>query len=318
LSIVGYYISAESSNVFEVVRLYDAYDKPYQECAITTANANKTCNFSIKITEDLDPPILIHYEIENFHQNHRAYQQSRDDKQLYGSTKQDAITAKNCEPLNIIGGIRLNPCGFIANTFFNDVIQLENNDIDMIETGIAWQSDIDYVFNQPKGFLKEPCGTMTAEECGCDGDWSCDNNTSDNELYRYYYPDENTTQYLYETYPDIINPLEGVTNEHFIVWMRVAALPNFRKLYGWINQEIPEGTELQFKIVNNWEISSFKGRKSLVVSKANAFGGKNDYMGSYYFAVGWFCIAMALFFALKQSFRPRRIADPKYLRYKED
>lgn len=191
----------------------------------------------------------------------------------------------------------------------------------MIETGIAWQSDIDYVFNQPVGFHKEPCGDKNITEC-CEGDhWSCTEpaiNPKDNKTYRYTYPDDDTTQYLYETYPNIINPLEGVTNEHFIVWMRVAALPTFRKLYGWINEEIPKGTELKFKIVNNWEIASFKGRKSLVISKANAFGGKNDYMGSYYFGVGWFCIAMALFFALKQSLRPRRIADPKYLRYKED
>lgn len=318
---VGYYISSESNSAFEAVKLYDAYDRSDLDCGITTANANKSCVVSIDIREELEPPVLIHYEIENFHQNHRAYQQSRDDKQLYGSTKQDAIAAKNCEPLNIIGGIRLNPCGFIANTFFNDIISLENTDIEMIETGIAWQSDIDYVFNQPDDFKKEPCPNNFTEGC-CDGDsWSCTEpakDETDDKYYRYFYPDENTTQYLYETYGDIISPLEGVTNEHFIVWMRVAALPNFRKLYGWINETIPKDTQLNFQIANNWEVTSFKGRKSLVVSKANVFGGKNDYMGNYYFGVGWFCIVVALFFALKQSLRPRRIADPKYLRYKED
>ena len=50
--------------------------------------------------------------------------------------------------------------------------------------------------------------------------------------YKYRYPDEASTQYLYETYPDIVNPIEGVLNEHFIVWMRTSGLSKFRKLYG--------------------------------------------------------------------------------------
>lgn len=81
-STLGYYISSESNSAFEAVELYDAYDRSDLDCGITTANANKSCVISIDIHEELEPPILIHYEIENFHQNHRAYQQSRDDKQV--------------------------------------------------------------------------------------------------------------------------------------------------------------------------------------------------------------------------------------------
>lgn len=39
-------------------------------------------------------------------------------------------------------------------------------------------------------------------------------------------------------------------DEHFIVWMRPAALPNFRKLWGRINQDIPQGTILSVAIDN--------------------------------------------------------------------
>lgn len=57
--------------------------------------------------------------------------------------------------------------------------------------------------------------------------------------------------------------LQGVTNEHFIVWMRTAALPQFRKLYGKINTDIPAGTTLTFKTDAYFEVASFGGKKSL-------------------------------------------------------
>lgn len=56
---------------------------------------------------------------------------------------------------------------------------------------------------------------------------------------------------------------QGVTNEHFIVWMRTAALPQFRKLYGKINSDIPAGTTLTFDVDAYFEVTSFGGKKSL-------------------------------------------------------
>ena len=37
-------------------------------------------------------------------------------------------------------------------------------------------------------------------------------------------------------------------DEHFIVWMRAATLPTFRKLYGHIDQTLEPGDELTFLI----------------------------------------------------------------------
>lgn len=44
--------------------------------------------------------------------------------------------------------------------------------------------------------------------------------------------------------------------EHFIVWMRTAGLPNFRKLWGRINETLQPGN-YTINIVNNYDVSSF-------------------------------------------------------------
>mmetsp|Transcript_1671 Transcript_1671/g.2392 ORF Transcript_1671/g.2392 Transcript_1671/m.2392 type:complete len:191 (-) Transcript_1671:96-668(-) len=190
----------------------------------------------------------------------------------------------------------------------------------MSEEGIAWQSDLDWLFNQPDGFKYEKCPDSTCSADCCDGDsWSCDKPYDDGEdCYRYFYPNDETTQYLHETYPDIVNPLEGVTNEHFVVWMRVALQPTFRKLYGWINQPIKKGQQLQFDIVANYVVTRFKGSKSIIITTNTIFGGRNIYFGPMFYWVGFFCLGAGTFFALKHTIRPRALADRSYLHFKTD
>jgi len=67
------------------------------------------------------------------------------------------------------------------------------------------------------------------------------------------------------------------TDEHFIVWMRTAGMPNFRKLWGRVRSDIPKGT-LSLTINNNYDVSSFDGKKTFVLSTTNAFGGKNYFL----------------------------------------
>jgi len=50
-----------------------------------------------------------------------------------------------------------------------------------------------------------------------------------------------------------------MTNEHFIVWMRTAGLPNFRKLWGKIDTTGLEPGKYQIKIENNYKVDKFQG-----------------------------------------------------------
>ena len=52
--------------------------------------------------------------------------------------------------------------------------------------------------------------------------------------------------------------------EHFIVWMRTAGLPTFRKLWGKIDGPLNPG-QYQLVISNNYNTSKFEGKKSFVL-----------------------------------------------------
>lgn len=317
---VGLRLNAMSDAIVELSALYDSYELSDLPCGIgETANKGHECTVTIPVTEKMNGPVMVYYEIENFHQNHRRYEQSRDDYQLLGSLTQTSIQKDLCKPLDSLGGKTLNPCGLIANTLFNDIIRLseakaaDGSNLQMIEKGIAWQSDIEYKFAQPEGFSYQEC------TCPCDCQERCTGVHEDGDkCFTYFYPNQDTTRYLYETYSTVVSPIEGVKNEHFIVWMRTAALPKFRKLYGWIDNDIPKGTNLTFTISANWEVTSFKGKKSLVVTTTNIFGGKNDYLGNSFLGMAGICIGLGVLFGLKHKFYPRLLADRKYLRYKDD
>jgi len=328
---VGFRLIAISDSVVELSQMYDSGTGDVSEdCAITEPNANQICNLKFTADKDMESPIMIYYQIDNFYQNHRKYFMSRDDSQLLGKLTQTALNSKNCEPLNKLKKngttITLNPCGLIANTLFNDIITLVNGTgtdgkpLAMLENGIAWESDLEFKFHQPEGFVSKECD---CDACAClEQDSTCNNSTlytgTDGVCWRYYYPNDDTTQYLHETYPKVISPLKGVTDEHFIVWMRSAALPKFRKLYGYIDKPITKGTELTFQIDANWIVDRFNGSKTLVLTTTSMFGGKNPALGRYFIGVGIFCLISALFFGVKHAIWPRKLADPRYLKYKED
>lgn len=233
--LTGFKLKSMSNNIVELRQEYDAYNDPDPFCGInSTANAGKKCSIEFIVPKDMEPPVLVHYEIRGFYQNHRRYVNSRDDAQLLGAMDQTQLAKDNCRPLVKLGNTTINPCGVIANTLFNDVFTLSGGggsttppvDSDgvplvMIEEGIAWQSDLEFKFRQPDGFRYQQCGSCDDANCTCDSEeWSCAERgpyeDNDGNCFLYYYPNDETTQYLYETYPMVVNPIEGVMNEHFI------------------------------------------------------------------------------------------------------
>jgi hypothetical protein len=257
--VIGSILFYLTSLIKELVIRYDNI----AECDNALRNSeNKTCIVEIKIEEELEPPVMVYYQLENFYQAHRRYIKSKSNDQLKGKNLTTDDISTDCEPILKMKDIGIyktyvgnplssndtaNPCGLIAKSFFNDTYDFFINDrnIPINETDIAWDSD------------------------------------KNNRYVRSY--NSSYTQWL------------DVENEHFMVWMRPAGLPDFRKLWGRINQKLNPGV-YRLIIKNNYDVSSFSGKKSFALSTVNALGGKNYFLGIAYIVVGCISIIFGLLF----------------------
>lgn len=107
-------------------------------------------------------------------------------------------------------------------------------------------------------------------------------------------------------------------NEDFIVWMRTAGLPNFKKLNKRIigkDNMIPKGTMFTVSVQNNFPVADFKGTKSIVLSTTSWLGGKNEFLGWAYITVGILCCVLAVAFCCKNIKNPRKLGDMTYFQF---
>ena len=131
-------------------------------------------------------------------------------------------------------------------------------------------------------------------------------------------------------------------DEHFIVWMRTAGLPSFRKLYLKIEEDLEPGTYevtitngVERTVIENntprqtrvnpltgaeqtslYPTGIFRGQKYVVLSTTGWIGGKNNFLGVAYIIVGAVCVALALAFLLKDRCTPRDPGTAQYINMK--
>jgi len=297
---IGLYITSE--NVKEITM-------DYTECALAPATLSdtgvpehvskwsydpvtKNCVLEFEIQEDFSGPVFLYYRLTNFYQNHRRYVRSFNSRQLRGEALayQDLTECDPLDKVTVDGTVYgIYPCGLIANSIFNDTFSnLTSSDggFSFSEKGIAWPSDKEKFKNS--NYQPGPTGNFTVV------------------------PPPYWTKY--NGYYTVDNLPKIEEDEHFQVWMRTAGLPNFRKLYGRSDDTLKAGT-YQITVNSIYNVKSFEGTKSIVISTVSWMGGKNPFLGIAYMTVGSICLALGIAFLVKHLVSPRKLGDHQYLKW---
>ncbi|KAI8911955.1 CDC50/LEM3 family [Powellomyces hirtus] len=324
---IGLYIA--SDKVRELTFDYTECRKPgaTPESPITEWSFNEAtqdCTITFRVPEFFNPPVFMYYRLTNFYQNHRRYVKSFSANQLKG----DIIgpgdkNMATCDPLKsppagtLVGGSKeavaasaqYYPCGLIANSMYSDEISgltcvdasgaacAGQTTYEFSEQGISWPTDKDR-FKQTK-FLE----TLTTPEVLA-------TTLIPPPLWQKAWP-KWQDGYNSTNFPNIN------TWERFQVWMRTAALPTFRKLWGRnMDTTLSPGT-WTITIHDTFDVNKFSGTKSIVISTVSLLGGKNPFLGAAYITVGVICWVLGLAFLFRHMIKPRKLGDHTYLSWNQ-
>ncbi|XP_032385129.1 transmembrane protein 30C [Etheostoma spectabile] len=251
-----------------------------------SSNAAQPCSCTLvfPIKKALKGDVFFYYGLQNFHQNLRRYMDSRDDGQMVGRKKNLKNPSSYCEPfMKDQNGLPIAPCGAVANSIFNDSFILTYHGssgpsvlVPLLRKGIAWYTDKNVKYRNPNN----------------------DNMT----LVQAF---EGTAQPLYWQKPvyelDPLDPTNnGFINDDLIIWMREAAFPNFKKLYGVLyraNQPFTKGLPAGNYTINisyNFPVQYFQGRKEVVLTTLTWFGGQNHFLPVAYLVTSCLTLLMAV------------------------
>ncbi|XP_008298234.1 cell cycle control protein 50C-like [Stegastes partitus] len=265
----------------------DAGDcKVCYETRLNASNAAQACSctkeFQLKKTFKGD--VFFYYGLRNFHQNLRRYMDSRDDAQMVGRKKSLKTPSSYCQPFaNDPDGRPIAPCGAVANSIFNDSFTLTYHGssgstipVPLLRKGITWYTDKNIKYRNP---------------------------TTENLTLAQVF--NGTTKPPFWQKPvydlDLLDPNNnGFINDDLIVWMREAAFPNFKKLYGVLNRMnkpftngLPAGN-YTVKISYNFPAQYFRGRKEVVLSTLTWFGGQNYFLPIAYLVTSGLTLLLAI------------------------
>ncbi|WWC62818.1 uncharacterized protein I303_105416 [Kwoniella dejecticola CBS 10117] len=254
------------------------------------------CEIEFEVPYNLGPGVFLYYKLTNYYQNHRRYVMSLDTSQLKGDRRSTSqIDSGDCKPITSAEGKPYYPCGLIANSVFNDtfgpVVLLnsqngaQNQTYNFTEKGIAWSGiKKNYVvtpgYDSPSDVLPPP-------------NWAR------------RYPDG------YTEFPNLQE------DEHFQIWMRIAALPTFRKLWARNDDEVMTQGRYRVSAYMNYPVKQFSGTKSVVISTVSWIGGKQPFLGWAYIAAAILCVVLAIAGLIRHLVKPRKLGDMSLLSWNQ-
>ncbi|XP_076604932.1 cell cycle control protein 50B [Chaetodon auriga] len=275
---VALFVTSRSIQVLELDYTGVEQNSPCYKCSDSDAK-NCACTLDFSISRLFEGPVFFYYGLSNYFQNYRSYGASKDDDQLFGDLEHFTNPSDTCDPYTYDSNKKpIVPCGLVTNSMFNDTFKLYQivngvkKQVPLDGKGIAWWTDYNVKYRNPSVEPLKNAFNGTVKPIF----WS---------------------KPAYELDPtDPAN--NGFINQDFLVWMRRAALPNFRKLYRRITEGdyakgLPVGN-YSLEIAYNYPVLSFDGRKKVVFSNVSWMGGKNEFLGIAYLVIGSMCIVMSI------------------------
>lgn len=261
------------------------------------------CQLQLTIPHDIKGPVFVYYHLTNFYQNNRLYVKSVEWKQLGGAALSTS-QLKSCSPLIGNGSLPYYPCGLIANSFFSDAFGPLLNEqgqaaYEVSQEGIAWSSDT--AKYAPSAYGSGQAAPPPA--------WVAAGLYTD-------HMNADGTQWL--RIPDLS------ANQRLMVWMRTAAFPSFRKIYGRLqpvaaessssggNTDLPAGT-YTLSIKSTFPVQGFNGTKSIVIGNVGFAGSKNSMLGWAFVFTGCLFAAAFVVLFLRYTVVGRRLGDRRIL-----
>ncbi|CAD8059969.1 unnamed protein product [Paramecium sonneborni] len=225
------------------------------------------CVIQIALDGNYKSPVFFYYQLTNFYQNHRRYVKSKSPFQLSGTDLSEG-ELDECDPV-------------VTNEDMGKTMSVTNKplltDDKAIPCGLIAKSYFNDTFKLFQ-VVNETKKEITISSKGIAWPSDLDGRYKNIDLNRQWIDME---------------------DERFMVWMRTAALPQFRKLWGKIDQDLEAGI-YEVQITNTYNVSSFNGKKFIVFSTTNAFGGKNEFLSIAYICVGVVCCVVTLGFLIRK------------------
>lgn len=220
---------------------------------------NEKCELSLSIPETMKRPIFIYYQINDLRQNHRFYMDNKSNKQLKGEevSKEDLEKSNDCDGA------------------------LYNKDFDFLDPDKYPEDDVAFPCGLiAKSFFRDnfTLWQMSGKEINVTTEEIANKKDRD-DLSNVGLKD---SQWL------------DVTDEHFIIWKRIAPFENPRKLWGKIEgDDISSGSSV-IVTIDDKNYHSFE--KYIILSTRNVFGGKSSFLGILYIVFGAVCLISAVIF----------------------
>ncbi|EAS06121.1 ligand-effect modulator 3 LEM3 family protein (macronuclear) [Tetrahymena thermophila SB210] len=241
------------------------------------------CKIPFTLNEDFTDTVYFFYGLDNFYQNHRRYIKSKSSSQLSGSTISSSDANTFCSP--IVHNSDLLP---------EQQFQFNNKQAALNPNEIAY----------PCGLIARSFFTDTFALFHAD---SSPINIDESGIA---WPDDKGNKFKMDSAHKERYWI-NVEDEHFIVWMRTSGLPNFRKLWGIVRQNLPKGD--YYIMVNNiYDVSNFKGHKNIILSTSGPFGGKNQFLSIAFIVVGSISVLIAVAFFIKQRTTDNRFGNSRH------